>query len=831
MRASIGKRGLLARLAPVLGSVIAYSLASRAFPVLRGDAEPTLGILVAIATLFSPGLGAALAGIPMIAWWLSLSPGLGLVGLLLYAGLIVRGGRNWWVPAAAIAAVSLALLIQGMELISVSLMLAAAALLSPVDAALHMLFYTMLMSIPLSLTGPPGTAVNRGMLIVPCQGVLSQVEPGPPDLYSLISSEALKNAVYLLTLYVESLLSDGMVLLLQVVAFCAAGYGASKIRENLGEGRKSVILAGVLPALLLSGVYVWSMESVYGEILPPDYYLPLVIMAPSFIATASSLSRVSGQRGGIRVRRIGPLPSFKDVGGLHEIKRVLYETIILPLKNRSLMEKYGVRLPRGILLYGPPGCGKTLLMKALAREAGIKFLYVKSSDILSKWYGESERKLTELFRLARSQAPSILFFDEIDSLARSRESYSSDDVAPRLLSILLSEIDGLESSDGVIVVGSTNIPDVLDPALLRPGRFDHVIYVPPPDKEARKEIFAIHTRNIPLAEDVDLDLLASITEGYSGADIEAVCQEVARTVAKRAIARRGGVKATMKDFIEVIKRRRPSITPEMLERYEEFSRRFRSFGEPYKQEGWVIDIGEAKAALMSVIQLMLGSRDASSQPIHSVLIFGPPGCGKSSLVEEGALVAEVSVVALDIRRASGPRDVDDALLKAHKQSPSILLLEEITAKRWGVSAALAAVEAARRGRRRVLVVLTTSEPGKIPRDAILRGLFDRAIYVPPPDLEVRETVIRTELSKYPLQIGFDCSEAAKMTAGYSTRGVILVTRRAVALAMEEGLGTITLNHFAQALETLPPDLEPEHFKSIEKFIATYRGLILGFKSH
>jgi len=822
-----GGRAFLDRLLAVIGVLAAFSLAQRAFPVLGGYASSTLSLILAALAIFSPGVAVALSGLPMIGWCASLNAGLGIVVALLYMGVLARGLKKWWVTAVIVAAVSLALGFSGMELVAVALMLTSAAFLSPVKGALHMLLYTLLVSIPASLSEKYGFA-NRGMIIVPSMGALTHSTS--TDYWSLLSLDAVKDATHVLTLYGYALVEADMLLLLQIFSFVVAGYGASKLRESLRDrGYLCNILAGGLPALFISGVYAWSMGRAYGEVLPIDYYIPLAFMAPSFLAAASSLSRSLPKKTGVRVTRIDPLPSFKEVGGLYEIKRVLYETIILPLKNRALMEKYGVRLPRGILLYGPPGCGKTLLMKALAREAGIKFLYVKSSDILSKWYGESEKKLAELFSLARASAPSILFFDEIDSLARSRDSYSSDDVAPRLLSILLSEIDGLESSDGVIVVGSTNIPEVLDPALLRPGRFDQVIYVPPPDEEAREEIFRIHTRNVPLDYDVDFKTLARMTEGYSGADIEAICQEVARRVARRAISRRRGVRASMKDFLDALKTFRPSITPEMLERYEEFRRRFRRLGEGSLSSYQIVDIGEAKAAITTTFQLVLSSSSGLIQPLHGILIFGPQGCGKSSLVEETAKVLGLGIVSLDLRVAAGPEEIEEAFRRALKQAPSILLLEEITAKEWGISAALRAVYMARRSKRRILIASTSSRPGDIPQEAIIRGLFDRAIYVPPPDFEARRMAIEAEVGKYGVQIAFNLDDAAALTEGYSMRGVILVTRRAVATAMENG-GVLTLDIYAQALKTLPPDLSPESFRNIEKFIEKYQGLIMGFKS-
>lgn len=212
---------------------------------------------------------------------------------------------------------------------------------------------------------------------------------------------------------------------------------------------------------------------------------------------------------GIQDLSLAPgVESLDDIGDYEETKKELVEAILWPLTKKELSTAYGLKPPRGILLFGPPGTGKTMIMRAMSREMKIGFYYVKCSDLLSEWYGESERNLSELFRIARSSAPCVLFFDEIDSIGRKREKYSSDDVAPRLLALFLSELDGFKSTKNVIIVGATNVPEELDKALLRPGRFDKIIYMPLPDKAGRKQIFKLHTRNFPLADDVDFDRLA-----------------------------------------------------------------------------------------------------------------------------------------------------------------------------------------------------------------------------------------------------------------------------------------------------------------------------------
>ncbi len=220
-----------------------------------------------------------------------------------------------------------------------------------------------------------------------------------------------------------------------------------------------------------------------------------------------------------------PKVGWSDIGGLKDVIQKLREIVELPLKDPEVFEKLGISPPRGILLYGPPGCGKTLLAKAAAKESGASFISVKGPELLSKWVGESEKAVREVFRKARQAAPCVVFFDEIDALAPRRSLSESSRVTERVVAQLLTELDGIEELKGVVVIAATNRPDLIDPALLRPGRFDRVVYVPPPNREARLEILRIHTRNMPLAGDVDLGVIADRTEGCTGADLRAICLE------------------------------------------------------------------------------------------------------------------------------------------------------------------------------------------------------------------------------------------------------------------------------------------------------------------
>ena len=266
-----------------------------------------------------------------------------------------------------------------------------------------------------------------------------------------------------------------------------------------------------------------------------------------------------------------PNVRWEDVGGLEEAKQELREAVEWPLKHPESFKRMGIEPPHGILMYGPPGSGKTLLARAVATESEANFIAIKGPELLSKWVGESEKGVRETFRKARMAAPAIVFFDEMDAIVPSRGSgFGDSHVTERVISQLLTELDGLEKLENVVVLAATNRPDLIDSAVLRPGRFDRLVLVPAPDKKARLEIFKIHTKDMPLAKDVDLNALAAETEGYVGADIAALCREAAMFVLRRDIK---GKEVKMTDFTEVMKKIKPSVTKEIEKNYEAFSGR------------------------------------------------------------------------------------------------------------------------------------------------------------------------------------------------------------------------------------------------------------------
>ena len=268
-----------------------------------------------------------------------------------------------------------------------------------------------------------------------------------------------------------------------------------------------------------------------------------------------------------------PNVRWSDIGGLDEAKQQLKEAVEWPLKHPESFKRLGIRAPKGILLFGPPGTGKTLLAKAAATESEANFIAVRGPEILSKWVGESEKAIREIFRRARQVAPTIVFFDEIDSIAPARGfRYDTSGVTDRIVNQILAEMDGIQPLSNVVVIAATNRPDILDPALLRPGRFDRLVYIPPPDKQSRLSILKIHTRKVPLASDVDLDKLAEMTEGYTGADLEALVREAVMLALREKLEARP---VEMKYFLKAMEQVQPSLNKDDIEKYTRLAKQLK----------------------------------------------------------------------------------------------------------------------------------------------------------------------------------------------------------------------------------------------------------------
>ncbi|GBE56631.1 ATP-dependent zinc metalloprotease FtsH [archaeon BMS3Bbin16] len=309
------------------------------------------------------------------------------------------------------------------------------------------------------------------------------------------------------------------------------------------------------------------------EAIPPEVLEKLEVTRSDFLDALKIVDPSALREVFVEVPDI----SWEDVGGLPDIKETLREVVEWPIKQPKVFEEMGIKPPKGVLLYGPPGTGKTLLAKAVANETEANFISIKGPEVLSKWVGESEKAVREIFKKARQAAPCIIFFDEIDAIGSRRGEESGSKVGERMVNQILTELDGLEELYGVVVIGATNRPDLIDPGLLRPGRFDKHLLVHVPDSEARLEIFRIHTKDMPLATDVDLKGLAKKTVDWVGADIEAVCREAAMIALKETRDKGGHLhskKVTLKHFEKALERVKPSVTREVKKFYERWERKY-----------------------------------------------------------------------------------------------------------------------------------------------------------------------------------------------------------------------------------------------------------------
>ena len=326
------------------------------------------------------------------------------------------------------------------------------------------------------------------------------------------------------------------------------------------------------------------------EEIPQEILDALVVTKEDFREALKNIEPSAMREVYIEVPHVG----WDDIGGLESAKQELIEAVEWPLKYPEIFKTVNIKPPRGILLFGPPGTGKTLLAKAVASESEANFISIKGPELLSKYVGESERAIRETFRKAKQAAPTVIFFDEIDSIAPQRSSVSDTHVSERVVSQILTELDGVEELKDVIIVAATNRPDMVDPALLRPGRFDRLIYIKPPEKVGREKIFEIHTKGKPLADDVNLSELADMTEGYVGADIEGICREAAMLalrevvtpgVSKKDIEQKAGdVKITKEHFVRAIRRVRPTTSRETLTIYEQSAELFAKYATEFEDE-------------------------------------------------------------------------------------------------------------------------------------------------------------------------------------------------------------------------------------------------------
>jgi transitional endoplasmic reticulum ATPase len=544
-----------------------------------------------------------------------------------------------------------------------------------------------------------------------------------------------------------------------------------------------------------------------------------------------------------------PQVAYEDIGGLKEEIQKVREMIELPLRHPEIFEKLGIEAPKGVLLHGPPGTGKTLLAKAVANETNAHFISISGPEIMSKFYGESEARLREIFKEAKEKAPSIMFVDEIDSIAPKREEVTGE-VERRVVSQLLSLMDGLEARGKVIVIAATNRPNAIDPALRRPGRFDREIEIKVPDKRGRLEILQIHTRNMPLDTDVDQDRVAAVTHGFVGADLEYLCKEAAMKCLRRLLPELNledeklapevldKLVITRSDFENAIKDVMPSAMREV-------------YLEP-PDVSWD-DIGgleEVKRELQEAVEWPMRYPSLYKELGHlipkGILLHGPSGTGKTMLAKAVATESEANFISVKgpelISKWVGESEkgIREIFRKARQASPCVIFFDEVDSiapHRGGRSMGEDGVGGAT-GMERMLsqlltemdgiqemqgivVIAATNRADMIDPALIRPGRFDKIVYVPNPDKKTREKILSIYTKGKPIGRDIDLNKIAEKTEGFSGADVSVIVNTAISLVLHEYLQKYptpeeSVKHASDAIVLM------HHFEDAVKKIKTQR---------
>ena len=544
-----------------------------------------------------------------------------------------------------------------------------------------------------------------------------------------------------------------------------------------------------------------------------------------------------------------PQVTYEDIGGLKEEIQKVREMIELPLRHPEIFEKLGIEAPKGVLLYGPPGTGKTLLAKAVANESNAHFISISGPEIMSKFYGESEARLREIFKETKEKAPSIVFIDEIDSITPKREEVTGE-VERRVVSQLLSLMDGLEARGKVIVIAATNRPNAIDPALRRPGRFDREIEIKVPDKRGRLEILQIHTRNMPLDSDVNQEKIASVSHGFVGADLEYLCKEAAMKCLRRLLPELNledekippetleKLIITKADFDNAIKEVMPSA---MREVYLE---------SPDVKWSDIGGLDEVKRELQEAVEWPLRYPDLYTKLGHSIpkgiLMHGPSGTGKTMLAKAVATESEANFISvkgpelLSKWIGESERGVREIFRRARQAAPCVVFFDEVDS-----IAPVRGMEGVNAGTERmvsqlltemdgiqeltgVVIIAATNRLDMIDTALLRPGRFDKIVFVPKPNLGTRLKILEIYAKEKPITSEVNLQRIAELTDGFSGADMSAVANTAVSLVLHEYLQKYSTpeeatKHAAEAHVTM------KHFEDAVKKIKTQREMKPGEK--
>jgi len=519
--------------------------------------------------------------------------------------------------------------------------------------------------------------------------------------------------------------------------------------------------------------------------------------------------------------------TYEEVGGLgHEVK-AMREIVELPLKHPELFSRLGVEPHSGILLYGPPGCGKTLIAKVLASESEANMFLINGPEIMNKYYGETEAKLREMFKEAKDNSPSIIFIDEIDAIAPKREE-AYGDVEKRVVAQLLALMDGLNDRGNVIVLGATNRPDSIDPALRRPGRFDREFEISVPNEDGRLEILHIHTRGMPVAEEIDLKDLAAELHGYTGADIKSLCREAAMKAIRRYLPEIDletekipsevlqSMQIKLIDFYDAMHEVVPTA---MREFYVERSKVW------WRDVGGLEDVKEAlKDNLISAMREPTKFTKMGIKPPKGALIYGPPGCGKTMIARALATESGANMILvkgpelLSKWVGESEKGIREIFRKAKASSPCVVIFDELDSLvrsksgEGGVSETVLSqllTEIEEGISSRVVVLGITNRPDVLDNSLLRTGRLDLVLYVPPPDEKGRLEIIKILTAKMPIDKDVNLQEIAVATQNYSGADLAALCRESAIQAMRRESGKISSKDFSNSLKQVRPSITKE----------------------
>ncbi|AIF82434.1 AAA family ATPase, CDC48 subfamily [Candidatus Nitrososphaera evergladensis SR1] len=592
-------------------------------------------------------------------------------------------------------------------------------------------------------------------------------------------------------------------------------------------------------------------ELLEGRVVGKGDIIPLNIMGRriGFAVTGTSPSDVASLIDSNTEFVIGSVPksaakgvprvSYEDIGGLKNEVQKVREMIELPLRHPEIFERIGIEAPKGVLLHGPPGTGKTLLAKAVANETNANFYSIGGPEIMSKFYGESEERLREVFKEAEENAPSIIFIDEIDSIAPKREEVSGD-VEKRVVSQLLTLMDGIKSRGKLVVIGATNRPNAIDPALRRPGRFDREIEIGIPDEQGRLDILMIHTRGMPLTEDVDLASIARVTHGFVGADLEALSKEAAMRSLRRILPEinleqpnipaeiLNKIKVTKQDFEGALRDIQPSAMREVL--IQKPNVRWEDIG----------GLQQVKDELAEAIEWPLKHGDlfteADVRPPKGILLYGPPGTGKTMMAKAVATTSEANFISIKgpelISKWVGESEkgVREVFRKARQAAPCVVFFDEldsIAPRRGGESEGDARVTErvisqmltemdGLEDLKGVVVIGATNRPDIIDEALLRPGRFDRILEIPIPDKEARRQIFQVHTERKPIDSDVNLDKLVEMTDGMTGADIAAIVNAAAMSAIKEhvvsssnknegkkaGKLKISMKHFESALDKM-----------------------------